>query len=168
MIQNAHKISVDSPEFRASFQQEIFDHWLELKGDLTFPNKKGFRPQKFPHFLGQIAIVSVDDNGVFSDRLTGGIICEVLKLSDGPEKLTSVPDARIRETINKIIHESYIAAEPMYYTGRLHPPIRPPVDFSVLIVPFAEDTGAEGPTSLLFAFDFTKRAASSLLAAAPE
>ncbi len=167
MIQNTHKISVDSPELRALFQQEILDHWLELKGNDLMPNKRGFRPQNFPQSLSQLAIIAVDENGDFSDRLKGGLIIEVLKLSDGNQQLVAPSDTKIANTINRILSESRDAAEPMYFTGRLHPPVRPPVDFSVLIIPFA-DQEKTVPTSLLLAFDFTKHAATKLFEAAED
>tara|TARA_R110002096_G_scaffold330042_1_gene524135 strand:+ start:1406 stop:1912 length:507 start_codon:yes stop_codon:yes gene_type:complete len=163
MIQNVHKISVDSPELRAHFQQEILDHWRDLKGDKKIPCKQGFRPQKFPRFLAQLAIISVNEHGSFSDRLTGGTICDVLKLSSGLKKLTEVPDLKIRESIDHMLREAKDEAEPMYYTGRFLPPARPPVDFSVLIIPFSKFEGADQPCSLLLAFDFTKHATSNLL-----
>ncbi|MEX0298807.1 MAG: PAS domain-containing protein [Kordiimonas sp.] len=164
MIQDTHKISVDSPELRALFQQEILDHWLELKGSAAMPSKRGFRPQKFPQSLGQLAIVSIDDGGNFNDRLKGGLVNDVLKLSEGNQQLAAPFDTKIAATIKRILTESRDAAEPMYFTGRLHPPVRPPVDFSVLIVPFGEEDDST-PTSLLLAFDFTKHAATKLFEA---
>lgn len=165
MIQNTHRISFDSPELRAHFQQEILDHWREIKGNKKIPSKREFRPQNFPRFLAQLAIVSVDEHNAFSDRLTGGIVCDVLKLSDGSAKLVAVPDRKIRESIDYMLLEAKTEAEPMYYTGRFHPPLRPPVDFSVLIIPFTEREDINQPSALLLAFDFTKHTSSNLFAA---
>lgn len=165
MIENAHKVSIDGPEFRAQFQQEILEHWQEIKGSNRFPQRRDFRPQKFPKFLGQLAIVNVKEGATFADRLTGGTVCEVLRLSDGSEKLTAPSDQKIAATIQRMLAEAFKAEEPMYYTGRFTPDTRPPIDFSTLVIPFVEKDGTEIPESLLLAFDFTKHATTNLFAA---
>lgn len=165
MIKNAYKISVDAPEFRAAFQQEVLDHWQTIAKGQQFPCKKEFRPQLFPHFLGQFAIISVSENHEFSDRLTGGIVCDVLKLPDGPKKLMAPPDTNVRETLFRMFREMAETAEPMYYTGRFTPNTRPPIEFSALALPFAEKAPCDKLESILFAFDFTKHATTNLFAA---
>lgn len=162
MITNAHKISHESPEFRAAFQLDVLQHWHDIKGEKFLPNKRDFRPQNFPKYLGQLAIISVDDDGSFFDRLTGGTICDVLKLAEGTAKLLSSADPNVRDTVCDMLKQTQAHAGPMYFTGQLAPANRPHADFTSLVVPFSENEGML--TSFILAFDFTRHAGTNLFA----
>lgn len=163
MITNAHKISADGPGFQATFQQEILEHWRDIRANKPLPKRRDFRPQKFPKSLGQLAIVNVHEDLNFSDRLTGGLVCEVLKLPSGPEKLFGITDENIRHLILKMLTETVEAGTPMYYEGSFNPAERPQIDFSVIILPFAENEDVEKPESLLLAFNFKKHTTTNII-----
>ncbi|MBL4839191.1 MAG: PAS domain-containing protein [Kordiimonadaceae bacterium] len=157
------KINAERPNFQALFQGNLFDHWMEIKGSSLFPKKQDFRPQNFSKVLGQLAIVTTNQDGTFSDRLTGSTICDTLLMGQREQKLTVSSDLNINSLLHTMLDEARDAAEPMYFTGSFTPVSRPSVEYSLLTTPFCgSDENSLG--YLLLAFDFTKQAHEELFA----
>lgn len=156
MIENAHKIDEDEPEFQAEFQAQILEHWREIQQDKRYPSKKDFRPQNFPKHLPQLAIVSVEDSESFTDRLTGTTVSEVLRLSAGREQLAAPSDENISEVVRTMLGRTSSEEEPMYFEGTFTPETSQAIDFSALVLPFSFDAKGDDLDTLLLAFEFNK------------
>ena len=164
MIENIHRIGPDCPTFQAGFQSQILNHWKEIQSEDSFPLKRKFRPQKFTSVLSQLAIVGIDSEERFFDRLTGGTISEILKLPNAGNALTSPPDENIHTLMQLMLKEARNISEPIYFTGRFSPNGRPAIDFSILILPFA-DNDDNKLDQLLLAFDFSQQPQEELFKA---
>lgn len=155
MIENAHKINDKKPAFQAPFQEEILEHWQQIQQDRRYPSKRDFRPQNFPRVLPQLALVDIDDDEHFTDRLTGTTIAEVLRLSAGREQLVTPSDENISLVVRSMLDQTTTNAQPMYFEGKFTPDTTQSIDFSALILPFSYDTESEEMDTLLLAFNFS-------------
>jgi len=156
MIESAHKITNEKPAFKAEFQEKILEHWQQIQQDRRYPSRKDFRPQNFPKFLPQLAIVSVDDSEKFTDRLTGTTVSEVLRLSAGQEQLVAPSDENISEVVRSMLGQTSMHEQPMYFEGKFTPEANQSIDFSALVLPFSYDAKSDELDTLLLAFDFNK------------
>jgi len=155
MIENAHKINDEKPAFQAPFQDEILEHWQQIQKNRRYPSKRDFRPQNFPRHLPQLALVDIDDDEHFTDRLTGTTITEVLRLSAGREQLVAPSDENISDVVRSMLDQTTTHEQPMYFEGKLTPETSQTIDFSALILPFSYDTESEEMATLLLAFSFS-------------
>lgn len=156
MIENAHKIVEEKPPLRAEFQEEILEHWRQIQQDKRYPSKRDFRPQNFPKFLPQLAIVSVEDSEHFTDRLTGTTVSEVLRLSAGREQLVAPSDENISDVVRSMLGQTSTNEQPMYFEGKFTPETSQSIGFSALVLPFSLDSDGDAMEALLLAFDFSK------------
>ncbi|TNE63068.1 MAG: PAS domain-containing protein [Alphaproteobacteria bacterium] len=154
MIQDALQIGDDRPALQAPFQEQILDHWHQIRKGRHFPDKRDFRPQKFPKFLPQLAIVSVAEGSAYEDRLTGTTVSEVLRLGSGARRLVAPADLQVRETVALILDTASRADRPMYFRGIFTPARDAAIDFTVLVLPFSHNGDADVLDTLLLAFDF--------------
>lgn len=155
MIESAHKINDAKPVFQASFQHEILEHWQQIQRDRRYPAKRDFRPQNFPRHLPQLALVDVDGDEHFTDRLTGTTIAEVLRLSAGREQLVAPSDENISDVVQSMLDQTTTHEQPMYFEGKFTPETSQAIDFSALILPFSCDTESQKMATLLLAFSFS-------------
>jgi len=155
MIESVHKINDKKPPFQAPFQEEILEHWQEIQQDRRYPSKRDFRPQNFPRFLPQLALVDIGDKEHFTDRLTGTTVSEVLRLSAGREQLVAPSDENISEVVQSMLDQATNHEQPMYFEGKFTPETSQSIDFSALILPFSYDTESEDMDTLLLAFNFS-------------
>lgn len=156
MIQNAQSLGTDQTVVETRFQRELLEHWRSIQLDRRFPDKKSFRPQKFPRFLPQLAIVSIN-GGRFDDRLTGETVSEVLRLSETDDTLVAPRDEGVRRVIAHILGDAVKATGPIYFKGELTPNGSNTVDFTALVLPFSKEARDEEPDTLMLAFDFSRR-----------
>jgi len=154
MFDYVHKIDESMPEFRSGYQAGVLDHWHQILHGKRYPAKKDFRPQNFPQYLPQIAIISVDDTGICSDRLTGETITEILHLGPGREKLVGSTDKNISLVVRSMLDQTSLNEKPTYFTGEFKPEAYFSVGFSALVLPFCYDEHGENMDALLLAFDF--------------
>jgi len=154
MIKSAEKINGTTPEFQASFQGRLFEHWKQIQQGSRYPSKRDFRPQMFPKYLPQIAIVSVEDQEHFKDRLTGSTVSEVLRLNASQENLAHPSDERISEVVRSMLGQTSAEDSPMYFRGTFEPETHAAIDFSALILPFRQEEARDHADLLLLAFDF--------------
>jgi hypothetical protein len=162
MIETSFKIEDRLSLQKTTFQVDIFDHWREIKGEHTFPDKRDFRPQKFPKALSQIAMVAVLDGESYEDRLTGDMIIEVLRLRQNNDRLVTPSDPAIRDVVQGMLDAAYHALAPMYFKGRFLPQNSNPVDFSSLVLPFSHNGTHEILDTMMLVFDFSKHSAIDL------
>lgn len=156
MIQNTQSLGTDQTVVETKFQRDLLEHWHSIQTDRKYPDKKAFRPQKFPKFLPQLAIVSIE-GGHFDDRLTGATVSEVLRLSGSSDTLVAPRDENIRTVMTNILVDAFKATGPIYFKGELTPTGRSPVDFTALVLPFSKLALDEVPDTLMLAFDFSRR-----------
>ncbi len=156
MIQNTQPLGTDQTVIETKFQRDLLEHWRSIQMDRRYPEKKAFRPQKFPKFLPQLAIVSIKA-GHFDDRLTGATVSEVLRLSDSHNTLVSPRDENIRSVMTGILVDAVKATGPVYFKGELTPTGSSPIDFTALVLPFSQRAFDEEPDTLMLAFDFSRR-----------
>ena len=156
MIEYATKIDSEFSLRPGAFQAEIYEHWCQIKHDRHYPDKREFRPQKFPRFLPQMAIVSVAGSEDFGDRLTGATILEVLKLKKSSDRLVDPADANVRSVVRTMLREAAKATAPMYFKGQFNPLDATPIDFTALVLPFSHNGEQDILDTLMLAFDFTK------------
>lgn len=161
MIETSFKIRDRLNLHKATFQADIFDHWREIRGSGTFPDKRDFRPQRFPKFLPQIAIIAITDHG-FEDRLTGDMVIEVLRLRQNHDPLAAPSDPAVRDTVLGILNAAVQARSPMYFKGRFLLANANPVDFSALALPFSHSDTPDRLDTVMLAFDFSKHNALDL------
>jgi hypothetical protein len=162
MIDTSFKIEDRLSLQKSTFQVEVFDHWREIRGDRIFPDKRDFRPQKFPKFLSQIAMVAVLDGKSYEDRLTGDMIIEVLRLRQNHDRLVAPTDPAIRNVVHSMLDAASLALAPMYFKGRFLPQNANPTDFSALVLPFSHNGMADLLDTVMLAFDFSKHSAIDL------
>ncbi|NVJ97655.1 MAG: PAS domain-containing protein [Alphaproteobacteria bacterium] len=156
MIENADKIGTEGAVKGSRFQQDLLDHWRDIQQSRRFPDKRAFRPQKFPKFLPQLAIVSVNDHKEFDDRLTGAAVSEVLKLNSQDDRLVAAPDTSIRTLMLDILGRAIDAREPIYFKGRFRPDASSAIPFTALVLPFSHNGDEDILDTLMLAFDFSK------------
>ncbi|MCJ9430247.1 PAS domain-containing protein [Kordiimonas marina] len=156
MNDSSHTTDNNRPAFRAPFQADMLDHWHQIRNGQRFPRKRDFRPQMFPKFLPQLAIVSVTEKSRFQDRLIGTTICEVLKLTSPDDRLIPFRDAKINQTLTAILEASTEHCEPLYFEGQFMPDDARPIPFSALVLPFSQEGEPDSLSSLLLAFDFVR------------
>ncbi len=149
-------IDTENPAFQAEFQEHILEHWQQIQQDKRFPSKRDFRPQNFPKYLPQLAIVAVDENETYADRLTGTAVSEILKLADGEEQLVAPSNENVRKVIKNILDQAKNSDHPVYFEGKFTLESNRPIGFSVLVLPFSLDEPHEKIDSLLLAFNFSK------------
>jgi hypothetical protein len=154
MIKVAHKIADCKPVFQAKFQEHILEHWQQIQQGKRYPTKSDFRPQNFPKYLSQLAIVAVDDNEQYTDRLTGTTVSEVLRLSTGQQQLAARSDQNIHAVVKTMLGQTCCSQEPMYFEGNFVPEASQPIRFSALVLPFSLDEKGDDIDALLLAFDF--------------
>ncbi len=157
MIEDATKIEGDLPVEPGAFQAEILDHWREIQHGRRYPDKREFRPQKFPRFLPQLAIVSVNGEDDYDDRLTGATVLEVLRLSKSHDRLVDPADGNVRELVRNMLSSTAKADAPMYFKGQFQPEETRPIDFTALVLPFSHNGDADVLDTMMLAFDFSKR-----------
>jgi len=155
MIKRSHRLDEETPAFQAEFQVEILEHWQEIQQDRRYPSKQDFRPQNFPKYLPQLAIVSVDESENFTDRLTGTTVSEVLKLSAGREQLVAPSEEKISDVVQHMLGQATNSAQPMYFEGDFTPETSVSIEFSALVLPFSYDSGTDNMDTLLLAFNFS-------------
>lgn len=162
MIDTSFKIVDRLVLQQATFLTEVFDHWREIRADARFPDKRAFRPQKFPKFLSHIAMVAVVQSEgqppSYEDRLTGDMIIDVLRLRQNNDRLASARDLGVRDVVHGMLDATLRAGTAMYFRGQLQPERANPVDFSALLLPFCQSETAGGLDTILLAFDFSKHA----------
>jgi len=164
MLENSTKIDKEKPEFLAKFQAQILEHWHQIAHNKRFPNKQDFRPQNFPRYLPQLAIVSVEGDNNFTDRLTGNTVSEVLLHSKGRSTLMNEAADHASCVVHNMLGQTSRSEKPMYFEGKFLPSQNDPfstthtVEFSALVLPFSQNSEGENIDSLLLAFDFSKRA----------
>jgi len=164
MIENAHKICDEKPIFQAEFQELILEHWQQIQQNRRYPSKKDFRPQNFPKYLPQLAIVSVEECGEhFTDRLTGTTVSEVLRLSAGREQLAAPSDENIKDVVKSMLGQASDNEQPMYFEGKFKPQASQEVGFSALVLPFSFDSKGDELDTLLLAFNFNQNRPLSAL-----
>jgi hypothetical protein len=156
MIENAHKIAEDNPAIRAKFQEQILEHWQQIQQNRRYPLKRDFRPQMFPRYLPQLAIVEVEDSEHFTDRLTGTTVSEVLRLSAGRERLVAPSDENISNVVRSMLGKTSEEEQPMYFEGTFEPEESTAFDFTALVLPFSVDDPEDEMETLLLAFDFSR------------
>jgi|GEM_PF-1431297 len=157
MIENADNIDKEPPAFEARFQQDLLNHWREIQHNRKFPDKREFRPQKFPKFLPQLAIVSICGSNDYDDRLTGATVSEVLKLDRSHGRLVSPPDGAVKTIIHDMLDRAAKANGPIYFKGNFQPAESASIPFTVLVLPFSHNGDADVLDTLMLAFDFSKR-----------
>lgn len=164
MLENAQKISEEKPEFLAKFQEKILEHWHQIAKDKCYPSKQDFRPQNFPKYLPQLAIVSVDGDNNFAARLTGNTVSEVLLHSTGRSTLVNEAADHASCVVRNMLGQTNRSQKPMYFEGKFLRNQDDPsctthtVEFSALVLPFSQNSKSKNIDSLLLAFDFSKRA----------
>lgn len=118
--------------------------------------KRDFRPQMFPKYLPQLAIVSVEGEQGFTERLTGSTVSEVLRLNTGDAPFVAPSDKNISKVVHNILGKANKAKGPMYFEGILEPQTSISVNFSALVLPFSYEAEADRMDSLLLAFEFNR------------
>ncbi|SDD55623.1 PAS domain-containing protein [Kordiimonas lacus] len=156
MIENADSIGNDQPALEARFQQDLLNHWREIQHNRKYPDKREFRPQKFPKFLPQLAIVSIAGSNDYDDRLTGATVSEVLKLQGTHDRLVSPPDAAVKQIIHDMLNRASKANGPIYFKGNFQPAESASIPFTALVLPFSHNGDADVLDTLMLAFDFSK------------
>ena len=156
MIELSFKIEDRQTLQKASFLADIFGHWCEIREDRRFPDKRNFRPQKFPKFLPQIAMVTRTADGTYEDRLTGDMVVEVLRLRQSHSSLTQATDSYVRDIVHGMLDATAHADAPMYFKGKFRPEHISPIDFTSLVLPFSYSGAAEVLDTIMLAFDFSK------------
>lgn len=157
MIEDATKIEDELPVEPGAFQAEILDHWREIQQGRRYPDKREFRPQKFPRFLPQLAIVSVNGENDYDDRLTGATVLEVLQINKTQGRFVDPSDGNIRELVRDMLSSTAKADAPMYFKGQFRPEETRPIDFTALVLPFSHNGDADVLDTMMVAFDFSKR-----------
>lgn len=154
MIETAQKIDENDLHFQAEFQQKILEHWRDIQQNKRYPSKKDFRPQNFPKYLPQLAIVSVEDSENYTDRLTGTTVSEVLRVSAGREQIVAPSDKKLSDVVRAMLGQASKEEKPMYFQGNFAPNTNQDTAFSALVLPFSYDAQGDELDSLLLAFDF--------------
>ena len=157
MIVDAYNIADDQPAFEASFQEQMLSHWRQIQNNRRFPDKRKFRPQNFPKFLPQLAMVSMDHDKKFDDRLTGETVSEVLRLEESGSKLVRPADAGIRAIVETMLEDATRADGPLYFKGSFKLSESSSVDFTALILPFSHDDMEDEMDTLMLAFNFSRK-----------
>ncbi len=157
MIENADDIGKEPPAFEARFQQDLLNHWREIQHNRKYPDKREFRPQKFPKFLPQLAIVSINETNDYDDRLTGATVSEVLKLDRNQARLVSPPDGAVKTIIHDMLDRAAKANGPIYFKGNFQPAESASIPFTALVLPFSHNGDADVLDTLMLAFDFSKK-----------
>ncbi|MFC4346936.1 PAS domain-containing protein [Kordiimonas lipolytica] len=157
MIENADNIGESQTAFDARFQQDLLDHWREIQHNRKYPDKREFRPQKFPKFLPQLAIVSINGTEKFDDRLTGATVSEVLRLKGNHDRLVSPPDGAVKSIIHNMLSQASKAKGPVYFRGNFQPADSPTIPFTALVLPFSHNGDEDVLDTLMLAFDFSKK-----------
>lgn len=169
MIENADQIGESLPAFEAKFQQELLEHWREIQHNRRYPDKREFRPQKFPKFLPQLAIVSVNGDHDYDDRLTGATVSEVLRLSGHHDRLVAPADASVRKIVHNMLDYASKADGPIYFKGQFHPKESARISFTALVLPFSHNGDEDVLDTLMLAFEFNReRQIELVMTPAPE
>ncbi|WP_262691363.1 PAS domain-containing protein [Kordiimonas aestuarii] len=156
MIETSFKIEDNLALQNGAFHKDIFNHWREILHGRRYPNQREFRPQKFPKYLPQIAIVSVSGVDEYDDRLTGDTVLEVLRLRQNHDRLVEPHDENVREVVRAMLNESALAGTPMYFKGKFQPDGAKPIDFTALVLPFSHNDETDILDTMMLAFDFSK------------
>lgn len=156
MIENADKICAANPAPGVKFQQELLAHWRDIQQNRRFPDKRKFRPQKFPKFLPQLAIVSVNADQKFEDRLTGATVAETLRLKGQHDRLVAPIDVPTRAVMQDILGRGAKADGPIYIRGKFKQENSCGISFSALVLPFSHNSDEDILDTLMLAFDFSR------------
>lgn len=151
MIVNADKIGNGQSALKTKFQRELLEHWREIQENRQFPEKRHFRPQKFPKFLPQLAIVSIEGDADFGERLTGTTVSEILN----DDHLVAPDNPGVQRIVREMLVKAQQAQAPIYFKGTLQPEESRYIPFTALILPFSHTSDEDTLDTLMLAFDFS-------------
>lgn len=154
---------IDTEEFQAKrayipFQGRLLQHWVDIRGNRTFPLKKDFRPQLFPNFLPQFAIIKLASSiEKYESRLLGTAVMEILGISSSKDHILATQNPYLSDILKEMLEKAVNAGKPSLYRMTHNYDQRlSRFDFTTLTLPFSVSPKEDGPEILILAFDFSE------------
>lgn len=149
--------SQQSDHFSSPFQARLVDHWLTIKGAKNLPLKREFRPQLFPNFLSQFAMISLGKSvEQHQTRIIGAAVAEVLALSSAKAHILATRNPFLSQSLERMLDAAVALPHPSYYRMTLNHDSRlNAFDFTVIALPFRSKAESASHDIMLLGFDFS-------------
>jgi hypothetical protein len=142
----------------APFQGRALSHWLNISDGRNYPLKKRFRPQLFPNFLPQFAVIKLGENfEKHETRLMGTAVMEILGISHSKNHILATQNPYLSNILKEMLQDTIKNAQPCYYRMTHDFDRRlTAFNFTALALPFSLTEDNDTFDIIVIAFDFSE------------
>ncbi len=154
MISHIQTLDKKPISHHAAFLSKLSAHWVSILYNRQFPLSSAFRPENFAKELGLLAMINVNEDGSFSNRIIGDIVGERLALKNAGHSIEQIEHDDTRKSVMRLINQTVTEGMPVLAEGSVTGRNAMEQSFCALSLPFSRDEDNDKLAIVMIGFRF--------------